>query len=205
MGQRGRKKGAIGEQSRTLLLNIAADEFAHQGYFETKVSTIVSRAGLTQPAFYLYFQSKEAILQELVELFRAKLVELTQKSRLEPGTDLQTIHQSITAGLTTVFRFLHDEPNLTRIGFVVAPEAEEIKKQLVALIKENLTSEQTDGFFHAHLDMDIVAESLVGIIERLTFTKLLNGLKDPESLADEMVRLLLYGMLVDKESAAEKR
>ncbi|GGG02417.1 TetR/AcrR family transcriptional regulator [Paenibacillus abyssi] len=197
MGQRGRKKGAIGEESRTLLLKIAADEFAHQGYYETKVSTIVSRAGLTQPAFYLYFQSKEVILQELVERFRTKLFDLTHKSRLAPGTEIETIHQRIAVGITTVFRFLQEEPNLTRIGFIVAPEAEEIKKQLVALIKENLISEQKDGFFHDHLDMDIVAESIVGVIERLTFTKLLNGLKDPESLANDIVRLLLYGMLVD--------
>ena len=39
MSIRGRKKGASGEQSRALILNIAAEEFAHHGYYETKIST----------------------------------------------------------------------------------------------------------------------------------------------------------------------
>lgn len=58
MGQRGRRKGANGEQSRVQLLHIAAAEFARMGYYETKISNIVQKAKLTQPTFYLYFQSK---------------------------------------------------------------------------------------------------------------------------------------------------
>ncbi|MBP1156831.1 MULTISPECIES: TetR/AcrR family transcriptional regulator [unclassified Paenibacillus] len=199
MGQRGRKVGANGEQSRALLLAIAADEFAHQGYYQTKVSTIVARAGLTQPTFYLYFQSKEAIFQELIDLFRSKLADLTIKSRLEQGIDLNDLPQRIAAGLTAIFRFFDEEPNLTRIGFFVALEAEEIKKQLAAQIRENLKAEQQDGYFHADLDMSTVAESLVGTIERLTLTKLLQGSMDPECIAGEIVRLFLYGLIANKD------
>lgn len=198
MGQRGRKVGASGEQSRALLLAIAADEFAHQGYYQTKVSTIVARAGLTQPTFYLYFQSKEAIFQELVDLFRSKLADLTVKSRLKPGMDLDVLPHRIAAGLTAIFSFFNDEPNLTRIGFFVAPEAEENKKQLAAQIRENLIAEQQDGYFHADIDMSTVAESLVGAIERLTLAKLLQGSMDPEGLANEIVRLFLYGIIANQ-------
>lgn len=199
MGQRGRKVGANGEQSRALLLAIAAEEFAHHGYYQTKVSTIVTRAGLTQPTFYLYFQSKEAIFQELVELFRSKLSDLTKKSRLNPGMNFIDIPQRIAAGLTAMLSFFVEEPHLTRIGFFVAPEAEEIKKQIAAQITDNLRSEQQDGYFHGDLDMSMVAESLVGTIERLTLTKLLEGSKDPEGLANEVVRLFLYGLIVNKD------
>lgn len=200
MGQRGRKKGASGAQSRALLLAIAADEFAHHGYHATKVSTIVKRAGVTQPTFYLYFQSKEEIFQELVNLFRLKLFDLTRKSRLAPGIDLQSLPERIAVGLTAIFRYLAEDPNLTRIGFSLAPEAEEIKEQLATQIRENLNSEKREGYFRADLDMGTVAESLVGIIERLTVTKLLQGVKPPEELANEIARLFLYGMVVDKKS-----
>jgi TetR/AcrR family transcriptional regulator, fatty acid metabolism regulator protein len=198
--QRGRKKGASGELSRARLLTIAAEEFAQKGYYETKVSSIVKRADLTQPTFYLYFQSKEAIFNELVDMFREKLSELTRQSRLEPGIDLNSLPERISIGLSAIFRFFAENPNLTRIGFFIAADSEIIKKQLASGIKENLISEQEEGYFHADIDMCIVAESLVGIIERLTLTKLFQELKSPESLANEIVNLFLYGMILDKES-----
>lgn len=199
MGQRGRRKGANGEQSRALLLTIAAEEFANHGYYETKISTIVKRAGLTQPTFYLYFQNKEAIFQELVNLFRNNLFEFIKKSQLDPGMDAKSLSVNITAGLANIFTFFACNPHLTRIGFFVANEAEEIKEQLATLIEENLTFEVQEGYFRKDIDMNMVAESLIGIIERLTFTKLLQGLKKPESLAMEIVQLLLHGMICVKD------
>jgi TetR/AcrR family transcriptional regulator, fatty acid metabolism regulator protein len=194
MGQRGRKKGANGEQSRALLLSIAADEFATKGYYATKVSTIVKRAEVTQPTFYLYFQSKEEIFQELVCLFRNKLFELTKRSRLEPEIDLDSLPDRITEGLTAILQFFAENQNLTKIGFLIAQEAEKIKRQLASQIKENLISEQQNGYFHTDFDMGTVAESLVGVMERLTVTKLFEGVKEPKSLAKEIVHLFLYGI-----------
>lgn len=195
MGQRGRKKGSNGEQSRALLLSIAANEFAEHGYHDTKVSSIVKRAGLTQPTFYLYFQNKEAIFQELVELFRENLFSLTRKSRLEPGIELTSLSDRIAYGLAGIFIFFKENPDLTKIGFYESAIAEEIKKELAIQIEENLTSEVQNGYFSQAIDMCIFAESLVGIIERLTVTKLLPGLKGPNSLAEEIVDIFLNGIM----------
>lgn len=195
MGQRGRKKGANGEQSRILILNIAAEEFAQKGYFETKISTIVKKAELTQPTFYLYFQSKEAIFQELVNTFRIKLFSLVEKSRLRSGIELSSLPDDIKIKVATIFTFFVENPNLTSIGFFIAPEAEEMKYELATQITGNLMKEMQDGYFQPSVDISIVAESLVGIIERLTVTKLLTGLKEPESLANDIVNLLLFGII----------
>lgn len=194
MGQRGRKKGSNGEQSRALLLNIAANEFAKYGYHDTKVSSIVKRAGLTQPTFYLYFQNKEAIFQELVELFRENLFSLTSKSRLEPGIELHSLSGRIAYGLAGIFTFFKENPDLTKIGFFESSIAEEMKRELAMQIEENLNSEVQNGYFSPDVDMCIFAESLVGIIERLTLTKLLPGLKEPDKLAIEIVEILLNGV-----------
>ncbi|MDM5228541.1 TetR/AcrR family transcriptional regulator [Cytobacillus sp. NJ13] len=195
MGHRGRKKGASGEQSRALLLEIAAEEFAQKGYFHTKISGIVQRAGLTQPSFYLYFESKDAIFQELVDLFRDRLSELTSNSRLESGIDLPALPERITSGLTAIFKFFLENQNLTRIGFFMALDAEETKEILAGQIEDNLLSEQQAGYFREDIDMGTVAESLTGIMERVTLTKLFNGLKTPEDLAKEIAHLFLYGMI----------
>jgi len=195
MSKRGRKKGANGEQSRALLLTIAAEEFAHKGYYETKISTIVQRAGLTQPTFYLYFKSKEAIYQELINLFRKGLFDLAKESRLEPGIDLNSLPSRITKGLTGIFTFFGENQHLTRIGFFHSLEAEEIKRQLALQIKENLISEVKNGYFQPEIDMCLIAEILVGTIERLTLSKLFSGIKEPEEIASQIVHLFLNGML----------
>ncbi|ASK62772.1 TetR family transcriptional regulator [Virgibacillus phasianinus] len=195
MGQRGRKVGASGERSRSLLLQIAADQFAQEGYYNTKISTIVKKAGLTQPTFYLYFQNKDAVFQELVSLFRTKLFSLAESSRLESGIERSALPNQIKAGLTAMFSFFAENPSLTRIGLLQATEAENIKTELAAQITDNLRKEMQDGYFQPTVDVKIVAESLVGIMERLVVTKLLPGIQKPESLANDIVDLLLYGII----------
>ena len=199
MSNRGRKKGASGEQSRALLLTIAAEEFAQKGYYETKISTLVQRAGLTQPTFYLYFKSKEAIFQELIDSFIKGLSGLTTESRLEPGIDFNSLPLRITKGLSGIFTFFSENQNLTRIGFFNSLESEEIKKQLALQIRDNLISEVNNGYFQSEMDMSLVAEILIGAIERLTLTKLFPGIKEPEEIASEIVHLFLKGMLSKSE------
>ena len=199
MSKKGRKKGSIGKQSRALLLNIAAEEFANHGYYETKISTLVKRAGLTQPTFYLYFKSKEAIFQELIDLFIKGLSDLTNESRLESGIDFNSVPMRITKGLTGVLTFFSENQNLTRIGFFNSVEAAEIKKQLAIQIRENLISEVHNGYFKTEIDMNLIAEILVGTIERLTITTLFPGIKEPEEIASEIVHLFLHGMLLKNE------
>ncbi|WP_188454073.1 TetR/AcrR family transcriptional regulator [Virgibacillus oceani] len=202
MSTRGRKKGANGERSRELLLDIAADEFAQKGYYKTKISTIVQRAGVTQPTFYLYFKNKESIFQELVDMFHESLFDLVRNSRLESQVNLNNVSDMIKAKLVAIFQFFANHANLTRIGLFVASDAEDMKEELSKQIAQNLIYEQKEGYFRNEIDMDIVAESLTGIIERLTATKLLNGLKEPKELANEVVHLLLYGMFMGNKASS---
>lgn len=194
MGQRGRKRGASGEQSRELLLNIATEEFSLRGYHETKISSIVKKAGVTQPTFYLYFENKEAIFQELVQLFRSRLSDYTRNSRLEPGIEKNIIRQRIEEGLTPFFRFFIEEPNLASIGFLIAPQAAEIKDQLGDGIYDNLVSEQQAGYFREDMDMRVVSDGIVGMMERFIATQNKRQFKNPEILANEIVGLFLYGI-----------
>ncbi|MEN1969722.1 TetR/AcrR family transcriptional regulator [Lentibacillus sp. N15] len=194
MSKRGRKKGASGEQSRKRLLEIAAEEFAENGYYATKISTIVARAGLSQPTFYLYFEGKEEVFTELVRWFRTELENLIANSRLESGLTHTLFPDRIKEKLTTIFWFFRENPHLTKIGLFVTAEADELKQQLSKQIATNLIAEQQDGYFRSDIDMEVVAESIMGIMERLTMTKLLHGLNTPEELTETIVNLLVYGL-----------
>ena len=205
MARRGRPKGACGEESRALLLDMAAKAFAQHGYHETKVSMIVKSASVTQPTFYLYFENKEAIFKELVELFRHRLFQFAEKSRLQPNLDLGTIEGRITHTLTNLLRFFSMQPDLTRIGFYLSAEATQIKTELSAQIKDNLDSEVKEGYFRSDVNTEMVAESLVGMIERLTVTQLFTKRKEPEVIAEEIVQLFLYGLLPNRGCIDNKK
>lgn len=189
-----RKKGANGQESRARLLAVAANEFALSGYHKTKISTIVSRAGLTQPSFYLYFDSKEAVFNELMLKFRSQLKEMVVDSRLESGIQREDVRDVIQNVLRNLFGFLLMDPDLTQIGFFIGEEASEVKEELTRMIAQNLKAEQRDGYFHPEANMDIVAECLVGTIERLTLQELLCGKSTPEYLAEQVVNLYMFGL-----------
>ncbi|TSI10757.1 TetR/AcrR family transcriptional regulator [Lysinibacillus sp. BW-2-10] len=190
MSKRGRKKGSSGEVSRALLLNMAVEEFALNGYHETKISTIVERAGVTQKTFYLYFNSKEAIFQELITKFREKLSTIVSESRLEATMD----KSDIVNKLFKMLQFFAENSYLTQIGFYLSEESIEIKKQLLEQISNYLNAGAKGGYFRSNVDMDFVAESLLGMIERLTQTQLFSGLKGPQQLAEEIAMVVLKGI-----------
>ncbi|WP_373293979.1 TetR/AcrR family transcriptional regulator [Paenibacillus albidus] len=190
-------------ESRRRLLESAACEFANWGFHETKVSTIVKRAGLTQPSFYLYFPSKEAIFEELVTDFHSSLRKLSESFRLEAGIKPTDVSKRVLVAVETVFRFLVTNPYLTRIGFFLAPDAKQIKGDLTLILKDNLLAEQQKGYFRPELEMETVAECLIGVIEHLTASHLLPGTKDPSSLATVVVDLFIHGMLTNDSSSIQ--
>ncbi|WFA03578.1 TetR/AcrR family transcriptional regulator [Bacillus sp. HSf4] len=197
------EKGRKGKESRQRLLKVAANEFASRGFHDTKVSTIVKKAGLTQPSFYLYFQSKDAIFKELITDFHTSLKKQIESFRLESGIERKDVAKRVLSAVETVFMFLAEDPDLTRIGFFLNPEAKQIKRDLTVALKENLEAEQRLGFFRSGLDMETVAECLIGMIEHLTDLYLLTGTKDPAGLAAHTVDLFIHGMLPSPEQPAE--
>src|SRR5947209_18950771 len=58
---------------RSQLLAAARSVFARKGYDEATISEIVSRAGVAQGTFYLYFPGKEALAGAFAELFAERL------------------------------------------------------------------------------------------------------------------------------------
>lgn len=193
--RRGRKIGADGEKSRELLLNIAAQQFALYGFHDTKISAIVKEANVTQPTFYLYFKSKDAIFQELIDLFKAKLHQRVELSRLASGMETAGLLQRIEHNIASIFQLFQENEQVARIGFFLSEDAMVIKEQMAKQIEENLTVEVKDGYFHSNIDLSVVASALVGVIGHLTLTKLWPGLKTPDELSKEITRLFLYGLI----------
>lgn len=189
-----RKKGANGQESRTRLLAAAASEFARLGYHETKVSAIVSKAGLTQPSFYLYFQSKEAIFAELTGMFRSGLKALMEECEREAERGCESVTVAVRSFLARLFAQLAHHPDLTRIGFFLSEEAADMKEELAAVIARCLLSRHHGLDGESRFDVAVAADCLVGAVERLTLQQLLPGKRSAEELAGEVAQFYSVGL-----------
>jgi len=186
------KRLTKGERTRRQLLTVAAAEFAERGFQHTRVSDIVARAGVTQPVFYQYFTSKQAAYDELVGLFAQRLRQAISQARLPGDLEGAALAARIRQGIGTLLAILQEDPNLTRIGFFQADAAEALKDELVALIADNVRSEQQAGLFRPEISPEWFGQSLMGIIER--FTRQLPDAATQNALAEFMTDLLLDGM-----------
>lgn len=183
-----------GELSRARLLQAAASEFAAKGYHRTRVSDIVRQAGLTQAAFYLYFESKELLYQELMDRFFKKLWELSDAGRKVTPLKSHEVQSRLKENLLDLFRFFMEMPELTTIVLTQA-EGEDLHRRLAGIVADNLRRNQEAGHVKANLSVEVTAESIVAMLYRLTIRFLLTGEKTAEQLADEAVALLAGGML----------
>ncbi len=85
--RRARPRPAAPEPSaRDRLLLAAVDIFERKGYSASSVREIVEHAGVTKPALYYYFQSKEGLLVAALELAVGKLDQLLGEEAATAGS-----------------------------------------------------------------------------------------------------------------------
>lgn len=186
---RGRKVNSNGERSKQLLLEKAIELFSSHGYHETKISDIVRAANLTQPTFYLYFQSKEKLFFDLNEEFKKNLLAIFS-NKLESITSGNiTSKEFMYECIENAFNYFYENPNLTKIGFYEAQSANDLKNQIVQLFTTILKSEQYKLTIHNEIEIDILAQSVLGSIERLTLKYILTKQQTPKKLANDIINI----------------
>lgn len=185
-------KGAI---SRLKLIQAAINEFAAKGYHDAKISDIVQTAGLTQAAFYLYFPSKEAIFDEILESFIDNLQSLVNTIGNVAPLRSDQVPGQIYENLKMVFEFLGASPQLTKVALYESGKSTEIKDIISRAMADKITENQTAGKIRKDLSANLMAECIIGMVEHLTDKWLLTGEKSPETLAAESVQVVLYGVL----------
>ncbi len=66
-----------------------------KSYHDVKISDIVSAVGLTQPAFYLYFTSEEAIFIDLTQTFHDQMRTFIENSLLDTGIETDRLYREM--------------------------------------------------------------------------------------------------------------
>jgi len=169
----GRPLTKRGEATRRRLLEAAEAVFAASGYHEASIVKITEHAGIGLGTFYLYFDSKQQIFEELV-------VDLNRRVRHAMAEAMATTTSRIEAeraGFEGFFRFTAAHPALYRI----VREAEFVSPEMLRLhytrivdgYEAGLRAAQGQGEVDGALDPEVTAWALMGAGELIGMRYLL--------------------------------
>ena len=85
-----------------------------------------------------------------------------------------------------MFDYFMKNPNLTKIGFFDAEHSMAVKQMLVSKLENVINHSLNEYPVVKRVNATVLAESLVGSMERLTLTNLLTNKSNPEQLAQDI-------------------
>ncbi len=107
---RGRRRGK-GERTRRKLLDAAEDIFGAVGYHDASIVKITEAAEVAQGTFYLYFESKRQIFDEVVLDLNLRI----RRAMSDAARGATTRLEAERLGFAGFFRFTAEHPALYRV------------------------------------------------------------------------------------------
>lgn len=100
-------------ERRQQILTVARDVFARRGYHAAKIDEIVAAAGIARGTFYLYFNDKRAIFEEIVDRTMARLGLVIV--RVDPSDPARTVADQARDNILRIVRILLEDRATTKI------------------------------------------------------------------------------------------
>jgi AcrR family transcriptional regulator len=198
-GVDGRELSSRGVQTRTRLLEAAEQVFADVGYHEASIVKITEAAGVAQGTFYLYFEGKKQVFDELVVDLNRR-VRHAMKEASSKGT---TRVESEIFGFAAYFRFTSEHKALYRI----IRQAEFVSPEMLRYHYDRLSEGYVEALTEAvesgeigDVDPKVTAWALMGMGELIGLRWLLMENRDrmPKSVLDELERII--GCVLEADS-----
>ena len=155
---------ARGRRTREKILASALKEFGKVGYHDASIVRITEGAGVAMGTFYLYFDGKLAVFNELVEDLNRRLRHRMTQAIVGAPDRLAAER----AGYRAFFEFTTEVPQLYRIirqAEFVSPEAMHLHYGRIVEGYQRALAAASDAGEIAPLDPEVTAWALMGIGE----------------------------------------
>lgn len=197
-----------GLRTRASLLAAAEEVFLEHGYHDASVVKITEAAGVSQGTFYLYFEGKKQLFDELV-LDLNRRVRHAMSEGAAAGRDRREAER---LGFAAFFRFTGEHPALYRMirqAEFVSPEAQKMHYSKIVDGYVRALTDARDAGEIADIDPVVTAWALMGIGEIIGMRWVLwqdRPRTVPRSVLDEVTRLIdrILGVPVQRAEAAPK-
>lgn len=188
---------------REQVLSCAVRVFSHKGYHATTVSDIIAEAGVARGTFYLYFKSKRAIFDELLERFLEQIMSKMKRVELSPEAPSPLVQ--MRGNVERVLEELLTAREMARILLreAVGLDADFDRKlaefygRVVSLIEGSLKLGQQMGLVRS-CDVRVAALCVLGSIKEVVDQMV----ADPDALpecsvvAEQILKVILGGLFV---------
>jgi TetR/AcrR family transcriptional regulator, cholesterol catabolism regulator len=188
---------------RDELLAIAASLFAERGFKNTTVRDIADAAGILSGSLYHHFDSKEAMVDELLDSFQTELwkqYDEIEASDLSPRTKLEAVvrasFDAIDHHHSEVAIFQNDATHLVTFErFAYLDERNNKFRRLwIGLLEAGVAS----GELRADLDVELVYRFLRDTVWVAVRWYRPGGKLTPADVADQYLTILLEGLGTSK-------
>jgi len=187
----GRPLSKRGLDTRRRLLDSAEEVFGALGYHDASVVKLAETAGVAAGTFYLYFDSKKAVFDELVRDLNKRVRHAMKEGSSKGKTRLE---QELL-GFDAYFRFTSDHPALYRIirqAEFVSPEMlryhyDQLSRGYIEALRAAVESGEI-----GKLDAEVAAWALMGLGEMIGMRWILwgDGAPVPGRVRIELERLI---------------
>jgi len=188
-------------ERRQQILAHARDVFAKRGYHAAKIDDIVAAAGVARGTFYLYFEDKRAIFEEIIDRFIAKLA--MSILRVDPHDPGRGVAEQVCENIRRVVALLLEDRSTTKIllsdALGVDPafdrKLHSFYDEVSKLLQESLREGQDLGIVEAG-DVAMLACMTLGALKELLYQVVIRDWEFPEEkLVDEIFTFLRRGYL----------
>lgn len=184
---------------REAILRAAIKVFAHNGYFNSKVSDIAGEAGIADGTVYLYFKSKDEILHSIFDRAMAEFISEGKREiaalddpaeRLKRIAELHLERLGADRSLAVVFqvelrgsiKFMQE---FTAAGFA----------EYLDIIRQTIEDGQANGNFRKDIKPVVAAKILYGALDEMVTNWVLSERDYPLApMAGEVLKIFYRGV-----------
>jgi AcrR family transcriptional regulator len=192
--------------SKEAIISIASRLFQERGYHATSLEGVAKELGVTRPALYHYFRSKQELLYEIHRMAQARLLAASEEIYaldLEPVDLLRRLLYNhvitIVENAALVACFFHEESGLT------ARRRNEIRKTRIEYTKAFASVYETGVKRGEFVDVD---PSLAAFLMLGACNWIVNWYRPggwpPQSIAETASGMLIDGMRSSRSAAGLK-
>jgi AcrR family transcriptional regulator len=195
------------QERRTQVHLVAQRLFAERGYHETSIQDILDAADIARGTFYLYFDSKRAIFDELVDGFLQRIRSVVTRIDVRPEAPppLMQIEQN----LIRVMDILRENRDLARITLRLAEGLDqdcdakmaEFYDQLLLLIRGALDLGQSMGLVRP-CDSRIVSQAALGSLKEVVRQWIVmrdSSKEEIDQVIHEILQFSMRGLLLPQD------
>ncbi len=197
------------ESRRAELAEVALRLWAEKGFAATSVATVAEAAGISKGTMYLYFPSKQALLEEVLRRYSL----LPNVQSLVENIAGKSFEDAVHTFVRQVWHHLHEHRDLMLLALRELPShldetREAVERVLVpanklfALYLQNQVGEQRAR----EISLIVAGRGLIGMIAMLFVTQEILGVRrllpiDEEEIVSSIRQIFLHGVYGSKDTA----